>query len=53
VVNPLGARSTRKAHERLHDAIRDLNRGQQQQLIRFSGDGTGQGITWEAVSQLG
>jgi hypothetical protein len=32
---------------RLHDAIKGLNRNQKQPLIRFMGDGTGEGVLWE------
>lgn len=35
--------------ERLHNATQNLNRRQQNALIRFHGDGTGEGITWEVV----
>ena len=33
--------------QRLHDAIKGLNRNQKNRLIRFMGDGTGEGIRWE------
>jgi hypothetical protein len=32
---------------RLHDAIKSLNRNQKRSLIRFMGDGTGEGVRWE------
>jgi hypothetical protein len=32
---------------RLHDTIRNLNRGLPPGTIRFRGDGTGQGVRWE------
>ena len=32
---------------RLHDTIRSLNRNQKNRLLRFKGDGTGQGVLWE------
>lgn len=32
---------------RLHDTIKALNRKQRHQLMRFMGDGNGQGIRWE------
>ncbi len=32
---------------RLHDTIKSLNRNQKNCLIRFMGDGTGEGIRWE------
>lgn len=35
---------------RLHDTIKSLNRHQKNRLIRFKGDGTGQGIRWELVT---
>lgn len=33
--------------QRLHDTIRSLNRNQKNRLLRFKGDGTGQGVLWE------
>jgi hypothetical protein len=36
---------------RLHKAIGNLNRNQRRRLIRFRGDGTGQGILWEPVEE--
>lgn len=35
---------------RLSDAIKCLNRKQKNPLMRFSGDGTGQGILWDVVA---
>ena len=35
---------------RLHDTIKSLNRNQKRSLIRFMGDGTGEGIRWERIS---
>lgn len=35
---------------RLHDTIKSLNRNQKNSLIRFMGDGTGEGIRWELAS---
>jgi hypothetical protein len=32
---------------RLHDTIKSLNRNQKNYLIRFIGDGTGEGVRWE------
>lgn len=37
--------------ERLHTTLKSLNRTQQHPLIRFHGDGTGQGIVWEPVEE--
>lgn len=34
---------------RLHDTIKRLNRHHQERLIRFRGDGTGEGVCWEYV----
>jgi hypothetical protein len=34
------------AKQRLHDAIKNLNRHQTHRLLRFSGDGTGEGVRW-------
>ncbi len=34
---------------RLHDTINSLNRNQKQNLIRFMGDGRGQGVRWGLV----
>jgi len=33
--------------QRLHDTISSLNRNQKRRLLRFRGDGTGEGICWE------
>lgn len=38
---------------RLHDTIKSLNRNQKLRLVRFMGDGTGQGIRWEMMRQEG
>ena len=35
---------------RLHDTIKNLNRNQKQHVVRFMGDGTGQGIRWELTT---
>lgn len=32
---------------RLHDAIKCLNRNHKSRLVRFRGDGTGEGVVWE------
>lgn len=36
---------------RLHDTIKCLNRNHRKRLIRFSGDGTGQGVVWAILRQ--
>lgn len=35
---------------RLHDTIKNLNRNQKNRLLRFMGDGTGQGVRWELIT---
>ncbi len=35
---------------RLHDTIKGLNRNQKRHLIRFIGDGTGEGVGWELIA---
>ena len=39
------------AKPRLHNVIQNLNRHQQNHLIRFRGDGTGEGILWQIVGE--
>lgn len=48
--DPLPPASEQDPKRRLHDTINSLNRNQKRQLLRFIGDGTGQGIRWEFVS---
>jgi hypothetical protein len=48
--DPLPPHPDQDPKRRLHDTITSLNRNQQQRLIRFCGDGMGQGIRWEFVS---
>ena len=38
---------------RLSETIKQLNRHQKNALIRFRGDGTGEGVTWELVERDG
>jgi hypothetical protein len=38
---------------RLHDTIKNLNRNQKHYLVRFMGNGTGQGVRWELVATPG
>ena len=35
--------------QRLRDTVRDLNRSLGERVVRFRGDGTGKGVTWEHV----
>ncbi len=47
--DPLPPNSEQDSKRRLHDTINSLNRNQKQNLIRFVGDGSGQGVRWELV----
>ena len=47
--NPLSNRCS--YDEQLHDAIKRLNRHQDQQVLCFKGDGSGKGVLWEQVSK--
>ena len=48
--DPLPPRSDIDPKRRLHDTIKSLNRNQKQPLVRFHGDGTGQGVRWGVPS---
>lgn len=48
--DPLPPREDLVPQERLHEAIKSLNRGLRPKLIRFGGDGTGRGICWRYVA---
>lgn len=45
--DPLRRQSDLDPKRRLHDVIKCLNRNQVNRLIRFHGDGTGEGVGWE------
>jgi hypothetical protein len=50
VSNPLPRErdeSETEAQERLHETIKNLNRGMPPRTIRFRGDGSGRGVWWE------
>lgn len=47
ISDPLPATFQQSSKLRLNETIKSLNRGQK--LIRFHGDGTGQGVWWELV----
>ena len=47
--DPLPPRPELDSKQRLHDAINRLNRNQKRRLIRFHGDGNGQGLRWELL----
>jgi hypothetical protein len=48
--DPLVPILTLDVKRRLSDTIKCLNRNQRHPLIRFHGDGTGQGVIWKAVT---
>ena len=51
--DPLPPQLEQDSKRRLSDTIKCLNRKQTNELIRFHGDGTGEGVTWELVGQDG
>jgi hypothetical protein len=47
ILDPLSPAPPLDPRRRLHDTIKALNRNQKHGLIRFRGDGSGEGIRWE------
>jgi hypothetical protein len=47
VLDPLPPQDEQDGKQRLHDTIKSLNRSRLARVIRFSGDGTGEGVLWE------
>lgn len=47
--DPLAPKLNQDSKRRLHDTINSLNRNQKHALIRFSGDGKGEGVRWGFV----
>jgi hypothetical protein len=47
--DPLPPQQNQDSKRRLHDTINALNRNQKQPLLRFLGDGSGEGILWQPV----
>lgn len=47
--DPLPMADGQDPKRRLHDTIKCLNRSQKRSLIRFRGDGTGEGVIWELI----
>jgi hypothetical protein len=45
--DPLTPVAEQDPKRRLHDTINSLNRNQKRPLVRFFGDGSGQGVRWE------
>ena len=53
IYDPLtGGNENLHPHRRLNDAVRGLNRHQKTALIRFSTDGTGEGVRWDWAISL-
>lgn len=50
--DPLPPQPEQDPKRRLGDTIRCLNRNQAQRLIRFRGDGTGEGVIWELIEPM-
>ena len=53
VFDPLPPQEDQEPKRRLRETIRALNRHQRPPMLRFSGDGTGQGVLWEWVADRG
>ena len=49
--DPLRLANGVEPKRRLHDTIVALNRHHTQPIVRFSGDGTGQGLLWKLISR--
>ena len=49
--DPLPPHGEQAPKRRLQETIKSLNRNQKQSLIRFLGDGSGQGVRWEYCNQ--
>jgi hypothetical protein len=47
--DPLPPHPHQDSKRRLHDTIVSLNRNQKNPVIRFSGDGSGQGVRWQLL----
>ncbi len=55
IYDPLPPKGETNPKIRLHETIKWLNRNRENPLLRFLGDGTGEGLCWEpvAISTLG
>lgn len=53
VDDPLSPHPDQEPKTRLHHTINSLNRNQQHPLVRFAGDGSGQGVRWSLVESGG
>jgi hypothetical protein len=47
--DPLPPKPEQDPKRRLHDTIRNLNRSHRHAILRFVGDGSGQGVLWESL----
>jgi hypothetical protein len=47
IFDPLPPHPDQDPRRRLHDTINSLNRNQKKPLLRFMGDGSGQGVRWD------
>ncbi len=45
--DPMPGKPGKNSHRRLHNAINNLHRRMVYRVIKFRGDGTGEGISWE------
>ncbi len=52
IEDPLPPKCDQPPKRRLHDTIKALNRNQLHSVIRFHGNGTGEGIRWEMIDTL-
>ena len=50
VDDPLSPHPEQDPKRRLHDTINSLNRNQRHPLLRFMGDGSGEGVCWSPLS---
>jgi hypothetical protein len=50
VDDPLPPQADQEPKRRLHDTIVSLNRSHKHRVIRFTGDGSGEGVRWALVS---
>jgi len=48
--DPLSLEPDLDPKRRLHDTIKSLNRHQKNKVLRFMGDGTGEGIRWKIIT---
>ena len=51
--DPLPPEPSIEPKRRLQDTIKSLNRSQKRQIVRFMGDGSGEGVRWELIRHNG